>query len=70
MKPTDVPFVQAEVRIIYGVDHDGSQVITTTYTADGVDDTVPDYFTGLTMFEVGKIDFLRRHRIIRSDRDE
>lgn len=64
MKDTSVPFVQAEVRIIYGMDEDGQQIIATTYTADGVDDSVPDYFTGLTMFEVAKIDFLRRHKII------
>ncbi|MFN3005128.1 hypothetical protein [Mycolicibacterium wolinskyi] len=62
-----MPFVQAEVRIIYGMDDDGRQVIATTYTADGVDDSVPDYFTGLTMFEVAKIDFLRRHGIIGAD---
>lgn len=69
MKDTTVPFVQAEVRIVYGMDEDGQQVIATSYTADGVDDSVPDYFTGLTMFEVGKIDFVRRHRIIRSDHE-
>jgi hypothetical protein len=67
VKPTHVPFVQAEVRIIYGVDEDGKQVISTTYSADGVDDLVPDYFTGLTMFEVGKINFLQRHGIIVSE---
>lgn len=69
MKDTTVPFVQAEVRIVYGIDEDGQQVIATSYTADGVDDSVPDYFTGLTIFEVGKIDFLRRHGIIRSAQD-
>ena len=64
MRESNIPFVQAEVRIIYGMDEHGQQVITTTYTADGVDDAAPDYFTGLTMFEVGKIDFLRRCQII------
>lgn len=67
MKDSDVPFRQAEVRIIYGMDEDGGQVISTTYEADGVDDAVPDYFTGLTMFEVAKIDFLQRHGIIVSE---
>ncbi len=69
MKPSEVPFIQAEVRIIYGVDADGQQVISTTYEADGVEDSVPDYFTGLTMFEVAKINFLQRHGIIVSERD-
>lgn len=63
MKPTNVPYVQAEVRIVYGMDENGEQVISTSYTADGVDDSLPDYFTGLIMFEVGKINFLQRHNI-------
>ena len=67
MKKTHVPFVQAEVRIIYGVDDDGRQVISTTYEADGIEDSIPDYFTGLTMFEVAKINFLQRHGIIVSE---
>lgn len=52
---------QAEIRLIYGIDENGEQVASYTYTADGVIDSVPDYFTGLTLFEAGKIDFLRRH---------
>lgn len=55
--------VTAEVRVVYGMNEDGEQVIATTYTADGVDDSVPDYFTGVLMFEIGKLDFLRRHQI-------
>lgn len=70
MKPSRLPLIQAEVRIIYGVDEDGAQVISTTYEADGVEDSVPTYFDGLTMFEVAKIDFLQRHGIIVSDRPE
>lgn len=58
--------MQAEIRLVYGMDEDGQQVIATTYCADGVDDSVPDYFTGLMMFEVGKIDFLRSLGIIPS----
>lgn len=68
MEDSEVPFIQAEIRIIYGMNEDGQQIITTTYEADGIDDTVPDYFTGLTMFEVAKIDFLQRHGIIQSER--
>lgn len=64
MKPSDVPFAQAEVRIVYGIDHDGGQVVTTTYTADGVDDACPDLFTGVTMLELAKLDFLGRHGIV------
>lgn len=64
MKETYVPFVQAECRIIYGIDEKGEQVISTTYTADGVDDSVPDYFTGLIMLEVAKINFLQRHGLM------
>lgn len=70
MKESEVPFRQAEVRIIYGVNNAGEQVISTTYEADGVEDSVPDYFTGLTMFEVAKINFLQRHGIIVSERPE
>ena len=64
MKETDVPFVQAELRIIYGIDDKGEQIVSTTYTADGVDDSVPDYFTGLIMLEVAKINFLQRHGVM------
>ena len=75
MKETKIPFVQAELRIIYGIDEAGEQIISTTYTADGVDDSVPDYFTGLTMLEVAKHNFLQRHglmmiRQVDQDRDD
>lgn len=66
MKESSLARVQAEVRISYGIDEDGKQCITTNYTAEGVDDCVPNYFDGLTMFEVAKIDFLQRHKIITS----
>lgn len=64
MKASDVPFQQAELRVVYGVDNDGAQVVSTTYEADGIDDAVPDFFTGLTMLEVAKLDFLQRHGIV------
>lgn len=64
MKPPSIPFVQGQVLISYGMDEQGAQVITTAYTADGVDDQCPDFFTGLTMLEVAKLDFLTRHGLI------
>lgn len=64
MKPTTVPFAQAEIRIVYGIDENGQQVVATTYTADGVEDSVPDFFAGVTMIEIAKIDFLHRHGIL------
>lgn len=63
MRETTVPFVQAEVRVLYGINNAGEQVVTTTYCTDGEDDSVPDYFTGLLMLEVAKVDFLRRHNV-------
>lgn len=68
MKDSTVPFRQAECRIVYGIDAEGEQVISTTYETDGIEDSVPDYFTGLVMFEAAKINFLQRHGIIQSER--
>lgn len=71
VKPSDVPFAQAEIRIIYGIDENGEQIVATTYTADGVDDAVPDFFAGITMLEIAKLDFLHRHKILdMSHKDE
>lgn len=63
MKPTNVPYVMAEIRIVYGIDENGSQVTTTTYAADGIDDAIPDLFTGSIMLKLGELDFLQRHNI-------
>lgn len=64
MRETNLPIVQAEMRVLYGVDENGKQVVSTTYVADGVDDSIPDYFTGIVMLETAKIDFLQRHGVI------
>lgn len=64
MEKSDLPIVQAEVRIIYGIDSDGAQCTSTTFTADGLAGHIPDYFTGLIMFETGKINFLQRCGIV------
>lgn len=63
MKPTEIAMVTAEIRLVYGMNENGEQVIATSYSADGVDESTPDYFTGILMFEIGKLDFLRRHNI-------
>lgn len=67
MKESGIPFQQAEMRIIYGIDEDGSQVVATTYLTNGVEDSAPDFFTGVTMLEIAKIDFLTRHGILTPD---
>lgn len=64
MKPSNLPFIQAELRVIYGIDEQGEQVITTTYCADGEEDCVPDYFTGVMMIEVARNNFLQRHGLM------
>lgn len=64
MEPSSVPFQQAEIRIVYGIDEVGNQIVATTYVADGVDDSVPDFFAGVTMLEIAKLDFLSRHGLI------
>jgi len=70
VKPTDVPIVEAEIRIIYGIDDDGTQVISTSYAVDGEDDWLPPYFTGLVMFEDAKIDFLQQLGIMMIPRED
>lgn len=72
MKESEVAAVQSELRIIYGIDNDGQQVVSTTYCTDGEDDATPDYFTGIVMLETAKIDFLHRHGVMcsRDDHDE
>jgi hypothetical protein len=67
MKDSTVPYRQAVIRIVYGMNEDGEQIIATAYEADGEDEAVPDFFTGLCMFEVAKLDFLRRHGVITSE---
>ena len=64
MEASKVPFQQAEIRIIYGIDDNGEQVVATTYEADGKEGSVPDFFAGITMLEIAKIDFLTRHGIL------
>lgn len=64
MKPSEIPFQEGEIRIVYGIDESGKQVVATTYTAKGVEDSIPDLFSGITMLELAKLDFLGRHGIL------
>lgn len=64
MQDSKVPYKQAEIRIVYGIDENGEQVVAATYSADGVDDAAPDFFAGITMLKIAELDFLTRHGIL------
>ena len=60
MDATEIAIKEHEIRLIGGIDQDGSAVVATTFIVTGTDNELIPYYDGLAMLEVAKHDFIRR----------